>query len=85
MRPGPCSLYDRVMAGGNGCAVLRQIRLPSGSFYLEDTAGADLGPCPPTSTAGAETPLEFGRDGCYMSRMLWHRCWIVRIIGPVLV
>jgi hypothetical protein len=30
-------------------------------------------------------PLEFDRDYCYMSVMLRHRAWILRITGPILV
>jgi len=30
-------------------------------------------------------PLEFDRGGCYMSAMVRHHAWILRITGPVLV
>ena len=33
----------------------------------------------------ANYPLEFDRGGCYMSAMVRHDAWILRITGPVLV
>jgi len=32
----------------------------------------------------ANYPLEFDRGGCYMSAMVRHHAWILRITGPVL-